>query len=100
MEGVTQDFFNTNFSQIDSIITKQYPKEILNLLLGMFPNAKEAIINQYNDEEGMPFSEWRRVIYEIDDYVLVGPVVIDGSKLPINPGLEADRLAKIGRAHV
>jgi hypothetical protein len=92
-EGVTQDFFNKNFSQIDSVI-KQNPKKILDLLVGMFPSAKEAIVNQYNDEEGMPFSEWRRVIYDIDDYMLSGPVVVNGARLPIDPESEADRLAK------
>ena len=93
-DKVKEDRFTNNFSQIDSIITKQYPKEIMNLLLGMFPTAKEAIVNQYNDEDGMPFSEWRRAIYEIDNYILSGPVVVDGAKLPINPEIEADRLAK------
>jgi len=93
-DKVNEDSFTNNFSQIDSIITKQYPKEIMNLLLGMFPTAKEAIVNQYNDEDGMPFSEWRRAIYEIDNYILSGPVVVDGAKLPINPEIEADRLAK------
>jgi hypothetical protein len=89
-----EDSFNQNFNQIDSTITKKYPKEILDLLLGMFPAAKEAIINQYNDEDGMPFSEWRRAIYEIDNFVLSGPIVVNGSNLPIHPELEADRLAK------
>jgi hypothetical protein len=93
-EVVTQDFFNANFNEIDSIITKKHPKQILDLLLGMFPTAKEAIVNQYNDEDGMPFSEWRRVIYDIGNYVLSGPVVISGAKLPIDPESEADRLAK------
>ena len=60
----------------------------------MFPSAKEAIVNQYNDEEGMPFSEWRRVIYDIDDYMLSGPVVVNGARLPVDPESEADRLAK------
>lgn len=91
---VNEDNFSDNFSQIDQIITKNHSKEILNLLVGMFPTAKEAIINQYNDEDGMPFSEWRRAIYEIDNYMLSGPVIIDGNKLPINPELEADRLVK------
>jgi hypothetical protein len=93
-QGVAEDSFNQNFNQIDSIITKKYPKEIMNLLLGMFPTAKEAIVNQYNDEDGMPFSEWRRAIWDIGNYVLSGPVVIDGSKLPIDSETEADRLAK------
>ena len=91
---VAEDSFNDNFNQIDSIITKKYPKEIMNLLLGMFPTAKEAIVTQYNDEDGMPFSEWRRAIYDIGNYVLSGPVVVNGSKLPIDPETEADRLAK------
>lgn len=89
-----EDSFQNNFSQIDQIITKKYPKEILNLLVQMFPNAKEAITAQYNDEDGMPFSEWRRVIYEIDRYVLQGPVVVPGDKLPINQDAYKDRLAK------
>lgn len=91
---VAEDSFNDNFNQIDLIITKKYPKEIMNLLLGMFPTAKEAIVTQYNDEDGMPFSEWRRAIYDIGNYVLSGPVVVNGSKLPIDPETEADRLAK------
>jgi hypothetical protein len=91
---MAEDSFNQNFNQIDSIITKKYPKEIMNLLLGMFPTAKEAIVNQYNDEDGMPFAEWRRVIWDIGNYVLSGPVVVNGSKLPIDPETEADRLAK------
>jgi hypothetical protein len=93
-QPVAEDSFNQNFNQINSIITKKYPKEIMNLLLGMFPTAKEAIVNQYKDEDGMPFAEWRRVIWNIDNYVLSGPVVVDGSKLPIDPETEADRLAK------
>jgi len=93
-KALAEDSFNQNFNQIDSIITKKYPKEIMNLLLGMFPTAKEAIINQYNDEDGMPFSEWRRAIWDIGNYVLSGPVVVNGSKLPIDPETEADRLAK------
>ena len=91
---VAEASFNQNFNQIDSIITKKYPKEIMNLLLGMFPTAKEAIVNQYNDEDGVPFAEWRRVIWDIGNYVLSGPVVVNGSKLPIDPETEADRLAK------
>ena len=93
-QPVAEDTFNQNFNQINSIITKKYPKEIMNLLLGMFPTAKEAIVNQYKDEDGMPFAEWRRVIWNIDNYVLSGPVVVDGSKLPIDPETEAERLAK------
>jgi hypothetical protein len=92
--SMAEDSFNQNFNQIDSIITKKYPKEIMNLLLGMFPTAKKAIVNQYNDEDGMPFAEWRRVIWDIGNYVLSGPVVVNGSKLPIDPETEADRLAK------
>ena len=91
---LAEDNFQNNFSQIDQIITKQYSKEILNLLLGMFPAAKEAIVNQYNDEDGMPFAEWRRAIYEIENYVLLGPVTVSGAKLPIEPELYADRLQK------
>ena len=93
-KSIKEDSFNTNFNQINSIITEKYPKEIMNLLLGMFPAAREAIVNQYNDEDGMPFAEWRRVIWDIGNYVLSGPVVVNGSKLPIDPDTEADRLAK------
>lgn len=91
---IAEDIFLNNFSQIDQIITKKYSEEILNLLLGMFPAAKEAIVNQYNDENGLPFSEWRRAIYEIENYVLLGPVTVSGAKLPIEPELYADRLQK------
>ena len=42
-----QNFFK-NFSFIDKIITQTHAKEIYNLLLGMFPEAKQIIDYQYN----------------------------------------------------
>lgn len=89
-----EDTFNSNFSKIDQIITKDHSKEIYQLLLGMFPNAKEVIDYQYNDEDGQPFAEWRRSIYEIDNHILTGPKTIDPKKLKLDPTTIADRQAK------
>lgn len=57
-----EDAFLDNISKINQVITIDHSDEIRKLLLGMFPNAKEIIDYQYNDEAGQPFAEWRRVI--------------------------------------
>ena len=89
-----EDAFLDNFSKIDKIITKDHSNEIYKLLLGMFPNAKEVIDYQYNDEAGQPFAEWRRVIYEIDNHILSGPTTIDSKKIDLDSETIADRQAK------
>lgn len=81
---IKEDVFLQNISKINKIITIEHPKEIKNLLLGMFPNAEEIINYQYNDEAGQPFAEWRRVIYEIDNYILSGPKTIDSNEIKLS----------------
>jgi hypothetical protein len=93
-KGLKEDKFLDDFNQIDKIITQTYSKEIYDLLLGMFPKAKEIIDYQYNDELGQPFAEWRRAIFEIDNHVLVGPENVDSGKIELDSEMTADRQAK------
>ena len=88
-----QNFFK-NFSFIDKIITQTHAKEIYNLLLGMFPEAKQIIDYQYREESGKPFAEWRRMIFEIENHVLNGPEMIDPKLINIDHETNKDRQAK------
>jgi hypothetical protein len=80
----TQDKFLQNFQQINQIVTKEHSDTIRTLLLQMFPKAKEIIELQYKDEDGTPFAEWRKIIYEIDNWILTGPAVVDMKSVPID----------------
>lgn len=60
----------------------------------MFPTAKGAIDYNYNDEDGMPFAEWRRNIFEIDKWVLVGPQQIQAASINMDQEMLGDRQEK------
>lgn len=80
---LSEDTFNQYFQQIDNTI-RSNADSIRGWLTQMFPKAAQAIDDQYNDEDGMPFAEWRRIIFEIDQWQLSGPVVVDSKNLPIS----------------
>lgn len=91
------DSLRSNFVFINRIITKDHSDEIRQLLLQMFPGAREAIELQYRDEDGAPFAEWRRMIYEIDRWVLEGPFQIDSKHLILDPEDYRQRMDKYKR---
>lgn len=91
---INEDAFLANAMKINDIVTRTHSKEIYNLLLGMFPNAKEIIDYHFNDELGQPFAEWRRLIFEIDNYVLTGPTFVDPQKIELDDETMTDRQTK------
>lgn len=92
-----EDSFLKNIDFINKVITIDHSEEIRDYLLEMFPEAKEVIEYQYNDELGQPFAEWRRVIWEIQQYRLHGPKLISSNKLIIDPSDYQDRLDKFNQ---
>lgn len=92
-----EDSFLKNFDFINKVITIDHSEEIRDYLLEMFPEAKEVIEYQYNDELGQPFAEWRRMIWEIQQYRLHGPKLISSNKLIIDPSDYQDRLDKFNQ---
>jgi len=80
---ITEDLFKQNFHKINAIVTQQHSDVIRKLLVEMFPKYREIIDLTHRDE--VPFSDWRRFIYEIDQWVLTGPVVLQASQIPPNP---------------
>ncbi len=82
---LTEDVFNNRFNEIDQIVTQTHSKLIYQLLLQMFPQGREIIDLQYNDEDGQPFAEWRRIIFEIDQWTLAGPVSVGSDRLLLDP---------------
>jgi 8-oxo-dGTP pyrophosphatase MutT (NUDIX family) len=82
---LTEDVFNNRFNEIDQIVTQTHSKLIYQLLLQMFPQGREIIDLQYNDEDGRSFSEWRRIIFEIDQWTLAGPVSVGSDRLLLDP---------------
>lgn len=93
MYQLMESFFK-NFDLIDKVITKDRSKEIYRYLLEMFPGAKKIIDYQFQDEAGKPFAEWRRMIFEIDNYTLHGPVVLDSKKINMDAETRLDRQEK------
>ena len=92
-----EDSFLKNIDFINKVITIDHSEEIRDYLLEMFPEAKEVIEYQYNDELGQPFAEWRRMIWEIQQYRLHGPKLISSNKLIIDPSDYQDRLDKFNQ---
>jgi len=92
-----EDSFLKNFGNINRVITQEHSKEIRDYLIEMFPEAKEVIDYQYNDEAGQPFAEWRRMIWEIKQYKLHGPKSISPNKLIIDPSDYQERLDKFNQ---
>jgi len=83
------------WDMVTSIIyNKQNAKIIRDLLIEMFPNAKEIINYQYNDELGQPFAEWRVIIYEINNYILTGPENIDSNRIKLDQETISNRQEK------
>lgn len=72
-----------NFDIVANTI-KDNAQLIRDLLIGMYPFAKDIINEHYNDEHGQPFAELRRLIYDIDTHVLTGPKVIDSSLMHLD----------------
>ena len=96
-EEQDENLFFKNFSFIDKIITKDHANEIYRWLLEMFPQAKTIIDYQYHDEDKKPFAEWRRMIFEIDDYVLFGPKSIDSKKIMMDQDIVKERQDKFDK---
>jgi hypothetical protein len=84
-QKLQEDIFIDRFNEIDQIVTQTHGKLIYQLLLQMFPQGREIIDLQYNDEDGRPFSEWRRIIFEIDQWTLAGPVSVGSDRLLLDP---------------
>ena len=93
-KSINEDVFLANAMQINNIVTRTHSKQIYSLLLGMFPNAKEIIDYHFNDELGQPFAEWRRLIFEIDNYVLTGPTFVNPQKIELDDETMTDRQTK------
>lgn len=91
---INEDEFIKNIAHINDIVTIKKSKEIYNLLSNMFPNAKEVIDYHFKDELGQPFAEWRRLIYEIDNYVLTGPKMVNPDLIELDDETITDRQAK------
>ena len=90
--GLVTEEFDWDF--VNKIVTQEKSEEIYNLLLKMFPEQKEIIDYQYNDEMGVPFAEWRRTIYEIKDWVLTGPILVDPNEINLEDEYVIDRQQK------
>lgn len=91
---INEDDFIKNIAHINDIVTIKKSKEIYNLLSNMFPNAKEVIDYHFKDELGQPFAEWRRLIYEIDNYVLTGPKMVNPDLIELDDETISDRQTK------
>lgn len=90
--GLINEGFDWDF--VNRIVTQEKSEEIYELLLKMFPEQKEVIDYQYNDEMGLPFAEWRRTIFEIKDWVLKGPIIVDANEINLEDEFINDRQQK------
>ena len=92
MMNITKE--NLDWDYVTKIVCKEHPDEIHQYLIEMFPNAKEVIDYNYNDELGLPFAEWRRQIYEIEDRILIGPEWIEPELINLEESDFKDREKK------
>jgi hypothetical protein len=91
-----ENIFFKNFDFIDKTIVKNH-QEIHDWLLEMFPQAKNIIDYHQKDKDGKPFSEWRRMIFEIDNYILSGPKSINSHDIKMDKETIKDRQEKFDK---
>ena len=87
-QEMSQDDFNT-IGDILRDSTKA--KQIHTLLLQMFPQQKELLNYNYKNDS---YAEFKRFIFHIDKYKLVGPATIPYTDLKLDPQIMKDRERK------
>jgi len=75
----------------DVLRDKNKAKQIHNLLIQMFPKQKELLKYNYENDS---YAEFKKFIYNIDNYKLEGPVSINHNNLKLDPGIMRDRERK------
>ena len=87
-----QEMSQDDFNAVGDVLRDQTKaKQIHNLLLQMFPQQKELLNYNYNNDS---YAEFKRFIFHIDKYKLEGPTTIQHTDLKLDPQIMKDRERK------